>query len=149
MLNPQNIPYYQSLVNITKAFRFLLILLFFLISSHLHASYATIDHPLPSKEKYDLLSYAIKNKKQVLLLYDGLRREVCPHTLGEKNGTKRVLVYQFGGQSKSGLPKQGGWRCLFLQNVTILEVRDGAWHTGTSHTRPQTCIDHIEVEVNY
>ncbi|NGX61508.1 MAG: hypothetical protein K940chlam9_00994 [Chlamydiae bacterium] len=100
-------------------------------------------------EKYDQLADAIRNKKQVVLRYKGLKREVCPHTLGEKNGTKRVLVFQFVGQSKSGLPKEGNWRCLFLSKITILEVREGKWHTGKSHKKRQTCIDSIEVEVDY
>lgn len=101
------------------------------------------------KKQYQDLSDAIRNKKQVVLIYNGLRREVCPHTLGEKNGKKRVLVYQFAGQSESGLPKEGGWRCLYLNKIIILEIRNGQWYTGKSHTQPQTCIDHIEVVVDY
>ena len=31
-----------------------------------------------------------------------------------------------------------------LSNVSI---HDGKWHTGHSHTKPQTCIGEIDVEV--
>ena len=100
-------------------------------------------------ETYDMLAEAILHKRQVILEYHGRKREVCPHTLGEKDEKKRVLVYQFAGESNTDLPEGGKWRCLDVDKVTILEVKEGEWFTGDSHTRPQTCIDHVEVEVEY
>ena len=33
-----------------------------------------------------------------------------------------------------------------LQDVV---VTDGEWHTAPNHTRPQTCVDEIDVEVDF
>jgi len=60
-----------------------------------------------------------------------------------------VLVYQFGGESNSILPEGGEWRCLDLDKIHIIQIRPGEWYTGTSHKKPQTCIDHIDLEVDY
>jgi hypothetical protein len=51
------------------------------------------------------------------------------------------------GQSNSGLPAGGQWRCMDVSAVTNVVVWDGPWHTGLSDTRPQTCVDLIDIEV--
>ena len=33
-----------------------------------------------------------------------------------------------------------------IEDVTI---QKGAWHTGRTHTQPQTCVDQVDVEVPY
>ena len=100
-------------------------------------------------EIYNKLAEAIRNKNQVTFEYLDLKREVCPHTLGKKNGKNHVLAYQFAGESSRGLPEGGEWRCFDIDKITALQIREGEWFTGDSHKRPQTCIDHIEVEVEY
>ncbi|HEU0157387.1 MAG TPA: hypothetical protein VFQ82_15045, partial [Stellaceae bacterium] len=57
-------------------------------------------------------------------------------------------TYQFGGQSRSGLPVGGEWRCLWLTEVSDVRLRDGPWHAGVSHTRPQGCVDIVDFDVN-
>jgi hypothetical protein len=32
--------------------------------------------------------------------------------------------------------------------VTDVALRDGQWHSGTRHTRTQTCIQFVDVDVN-
>jgi hypothetical protein len=96
---------------------------------------------------YSVLRQAIIDKKQVTCSYRGLTREVCPHVIGLKRGKKHALVFQFGGQSSSGLPPGGEWRCLDVDSVTGASAQDGPWHTGDSHLQPQTCVDQIDVEV--
>jgi len=97
----------------------------------------------------DLLTEAINQKKQVTAYYDGLYREMCPHVMGWKNGAMHVLSYQFAGQSSSGLPPEGQWKCMDVDGLSQLTVRDGLWHTGTTHGQPQTCVDQILAEVPY
>jgi hypothetical protein len=58
------------------------------------------------------------------------------------------LTYQFGGGSKSGLPSQGEWRCLWLSKVSDVELRDGPWFAGSSHTQPQSCVETVDLDVN-
>src|SRR5579872_7175233 len=97
----------------------------------------------------DLLIEAIRDKKQVTCYYDNLYREICPHVIGWKHSAYHVLSYQFGGQSSRGLPPEGEWKCMNVNGISQLALRDGPWFTGTEHTRPQTCVDQIELVVTY
>jgi hypothetical protein len=101
---------------------------------------------------FELVKQAIQKKQQVIALYKGLRREMCPHVVGWKGGREQALFYQFGGESSSGLDPDGSgnnWRCLFLDDLQIIEARDGAWHTAPNHSRRQPCVDEIAAEVVY
>jgi hypothetical protein len=96
----------------------------------------------------ELLIMAIEELKQVVCIYDGYPREMCPHVVGWKNGAHHVLSYQFAGGSSRGLPPGGEWRCMDIDGITQLALRDGPWQTGPSHTKPQTCVDSKEAEVS-
>ncbi|MDO8324906.1 MAG: hypothetical protein Q7T23_18435 [Phenylobacterium sp.] len=96
---------------------------------------------------YELIKRAILEEKQVVFMYQGLRREACPHVLGRKHGLEKVLFFQFGGQSNSGLPVGGMWRCVFLSEVHGIELVDGEWHSRDSHKQPQSCVDDVHVEM--
>jgi len=98
---------------------------------------------------YDVFRKAILERKQVTCTYQGLPREVCPHTLGHKGSNEQALVFQFAGQSSKGLPPGGEWRCLNLAQVQNAQTKDGSWHTGERHTQKQTCVDEVDVEVDY
>jgi len=101
---------------------------------------------------YELLVDAIRNKKNVHCYYNGYYREMSPHTLGYKNGVQNCLLYQFGGESKSGLSPDGSlnnWRCVHVKDLAQIEIVDGEWHTAPNHSRPQNCVDQIEVEVSF
>jgi len=99
---------------------------------------------------YNLLKQAIIKKQQVIATYNGYYREMCPHALGTKNGKEQCLFYQFGGQSSSGLIIPGSeknWRCIPVSGLENVSVRNGEWHTAYDHSKKQTCIDHVDVEV--
>jgi hypothetical protein len=97
---------------------------------------------------FDLFLQAAKSRLQIICKYNGLSREVCPHVIGwGLRGEEMALTYQFAGQSSRGLPFGGEWRCLRLQDVLDAVTRAGAWHTGYSHLRPQTCVKRVEFEV--
>jgi hypothetical protein len=87
-------------------------------------------------------------RKQILCEYDGYRRELCAIILGHSKGEEKALTFQFGGQSKSGLPAGGEWRCLWLAKVRRVRLRDGAWFSGTRHTAPQGCVEDVDIDVN-
>jgi hypothetical protein len=97
---------------------------------------------------YRLFRAAILGRKQITCTYRDRYREVCPHVLGHTDGEEKALTYQFAGESASGLPPGGEWRCLVLAQVRDAKMRDGAWHTGSRHTRTQACVDVIYVDVN-
>ena len=106
------------------------------------------DETRVSSATYDLFVKAITVRKQIFCTCDGYARELCPHILGATKGEEMALTYHFGGQSKSGLPPGGEWRCLSLSKVRNVRLRDGRWHAGARHTRPQPCVELVDVDVN-
>jgi hypothetical protein len=96
---------------------------------------------------YEIFRQAIVAKKQVTCTYHGLSREICPHTLGHTDGHEQALSFQFAGQSSKGLPPGGEWRCMKLAGVSNAALRTGEWHTADDHSRPQTCVKQIDIEV--
>lgn len=96
---------------------------------------------------YALLRDALLAGRQVVCHYDGHRRELCPVVLGHGGGEEKVLAYQFGGTSRSGLPPDGEWRCLVVARITQASPRDGPWHEGPGHRRDQTCVETVDVDV--
>ena len=98
---------------------------------------------------YELLKTAVLNRQQVTCQYGGHYREICPHAIGTKSGEAHVLSYQFGGSSSSGLPPGGEWRCMVVTRINNAQSSAGDWHTGNSHSQPQTCIDEMDAEVDY
>ncbi len=102
----------------------------------------------------DVLKDAIRNKLQVTATYHGYPREFCPHAIGLKgptpkklHDTYKVIGWQFGGASESGLPPGGMWRCFEVNDLANVASRSGDWHTGDDHTKPNTCMDQDRVEV--
>ena len=57
---------------------------------------------------YRLVWTAVANKRCLRAIYKELPRLFCPHRLGRNQaGQLRVLCYQFGGESESGLAPIG------------------------------------------
>ncbi len=101
-------------------------------------------------QTYATIRKAVIDKHQVTGNYHGYRREMCPHVIGYKNGEAHVLCYQFGGDSQSGLQPDGSpqnWRCIRIAEFTNVSSRPGVWHSAPNHSRPQRCVDQIDVEV--
>jgi hypothetical protein len=103
---------------------------------------------------YEIVRDAITNRKVVTATYRNRVRVMCPHVLGTKRGRPQALFYQFAGESNSGLGPDGdpeNWRCMFLDELSAVSSSDaaGPWHTAPNHSRPQTCVDAIDVEVAF
>lgn len=95
---------------------------------------------------YALIRDAVLTKRQVVATYKGYRRELCPHVLGTKNGRRQALFFQFGGGSASALPPGGDWRCIPVEGLKDVVIRDGEWHTGVVHGHRERCVDVVDVE---
>lgn len=103
-------------------------------------------------QDYDLIREAILDKKRIFATYQGHHREMCPHVIGTKNGRRQALFYQFGGTSSSGPiigDSPSNWRCMPVEGLSHVEIVDGEWMTSYNHSRPQTCVDIIDVEVDF
>ena len=97
---------------------------------------------------YALFKRAILERKLIVCVYQGRRREIAPHILGFKDKAEKALVYQFGGETNSKLPPGGEWRCFALEAVEAARTMDGEWRTGLTHRVTQQCIDIVNVDVN-
>lgn len=98
---------------------------------------------------YELFREAMAARRQIVCMYRGRRREVCPVILGHTGGEEKALTYQFAGESNSSLPPGGEWRCLTLGMVSEVELRDGPWLTGDgSHSASQSCVEEVDFDVN-
>jgi uncharacterized DUF497 family protein len=108
---------------------------------------AKTENVAPS-ETYRSFERAMAERKQIVCVYKGHRRAVCPIILGHTQGEERALTYQFAGGSSSKLPSGGQWRCLTLANVSEVQLRDGLWYSGDSHKQPSGCVEIVDVDVN-
>lgn len=106
---------------------------------------------LAVNEVYTLLRLAAARRQPVAAIYDGLPRFICPHVLGRKSGRLHAFVYQFGGDSSSGLPVTtqgaGCWRCLAVEKLSQVQLRAEPWHTAP-RSRRQTCIDEVDFDAD-
>ena len=91
---------------------------------------------------------AILKQQQITCTYGGRYREICPHILGHSDGEEKALVFQFGGETTSKLPRGGEWRCFRLADVRDMRIRAGEWHTGARHRSAQRCVDSVFLDVN-
>jgi hypothetical protein len=97
-----------------------------------------------------MVRMAVEARRPISAVYNDRQRLFCPHRLGRnKEGERRVLCYQHGGESESGLKAAGSpanWRCLSLDQLRSVELLDGAWRTASNHSRPASCIVDLEVD---
>src|SRR4051794_19903530 len=96
------------------------------------------------EEMYRLIWTAIATKYPVSAIYKERYRLFCPHRLGRNRlGQLRVLCYQYGGESESGLASMGSpenWRCVVFEKLKRVELLEGAWLTAPNHSRPAPCV---------
>jgi|SRR5271165_1874989 len=99
---------------------------------------------------YQLVWTAIANKQPISAIYKDLPRLFCPHRLGRNRAKQlRVLCYQYGGESESGLSPRGSpdnWRCVALEKLRKVELVEGSWKTAPNHSRPATCVVDADID---
>jgi hypothetical protein len=100
---------------------------------------------------YRVVWRAVSTRRPISAFYHGHRRLLCPHRLGRNSaGQLRVLCYQYGGGSESGLEPIGSpanWRCIALEKLSRVELLEGGmWQTAPNHSRPQTCVPDADVD---
>jgi hypothetical protein len=104
-------------------------------------------------EIYQIIRDAILTKSIIKATYNGFAREMCPHVLGlNKQHNEQALFYQFGGESRTGLASSGSpdnWRCVLISKLQDVSSEPGEWRTAPNHSRPQTCVAKIDVEVEF
>ena len=99
---------------------------------------------------YRLIWTAAADRRPVRATYKDRPRLFCPHRL-ERNraGQLRVLCYQYGGESESGLEPTGSpanWRCVALEKLRSVELLDGPWRSAPNHSRPASCVIDADID---
>ena len=99
---------------------------------------------------YRLVWTAIASKRPIEAYYHGHHRLFCPHRLGRnQKGQLRVLCYQYGGESRSGLQPPGwptNWRCVVLEKLNQVKLVEDAWRTAPNHSRPASCVTSADID---
>ena len=102
------------------------------------------------KDAYRIVRMAVETRRPISAVYHNRQRLFCPHRLGRnKEGQLRVLCYQYGGESESGLKPAGSsdnWRCIVLDKLRSVELLDGKWRTAPNHSRPASCVVDADVD---
>src|SRR4051794_28676022 len=75
---------------------------------------------------YQVVWTAVANRRPIEAIYDRRARLFCRHRLGwNKEGQLRVLCYQYGGDSESGLEPTGSaanWRCIAVEKLRKVKL---------------------------
>ncbi|MBC7927915.1 MAG: hypothetical protein H7039_19900 [Bryobacteraceae bacterium] len=102
------------------------------------------------EEIYRLVWTAVANKQPIEATYQGRLRLFCPHRLGRnREGRVRVLCYQYGGDSQSGLHPVGSpanWRCVAMEKLSRVKLLQERWRTAPNHSRPASCITETDID---
>jgi len=104
------------------------------------------------EEMYRLVWSAVANKQPIEAMYEGRLRLFCPHRLGpNREGRLRVVAYQYGGESRSGLQPEGSsanWRCIALEKLRAVKLVEGDWRTAPNHSRPGSCVMEADIDTD-
>lgn len=96
------------------------------------------------EEIHGLIRWAVGQRRPMRALYHDLERFLCPHRLGwNRKGDQRVLSYQYGGESETGLGPPGAkenWRCMAVQELSDVELLEGSWHTAETTRARRTAL---------
>jgi hypothetical protein len=102
------------------------------------------------EDMYGLIWTAVANRQPISAIYKERHRLFCPHRLGRNRlGQPRVLCYQYGGDSESGLGPMGSaenWRCVVFERLKRVELLKGSWKTAPNHSRPATCVVDADID---
>ena len=78
------------------------------------------------EEIYRLVWRAVANTQPLEAFYEGRRRLFCPHRMGwNRKKQFRVLCYQYGGESRTGLEPVGSpanWRGVVLEKLSRVKA---------------------------
>ena len=103
-----------------------------------------------SEALYRTVYKAVESRRPISAAYHDHPRLFCPHRLGRNSkGEWRVLCYQYGGESESGLGRPGSlsnWRCIALEELNKVKLLRGPWRTAPNHSRPAHCIVEVDID---
>jgi hypothetical protein len=103
------------------------------------------------EEIYRLLWTAVRHRQPIEATYQRRLRLFCPHRLGRNgDGQRRVVCYQYGGDSQTGFQPVGSpanWRCVVLEKLSRVKLLEDVWRTAPNHSRPGSCVIKPDIDV--
>ena len=95
----------------------------------------------------NVLSAAIRDKQCLTGLYDGAVRHFAPHALGTAaDGAPAVFVFQYAGETTTGMPIGGEWRCFRLDGLSHLQINEHRWRSRSNYSlKRQTCLATVRI----
>ena len=106
------------------------------------------------EEVLALVRSAIVARRQLLATYRELPLETCLHVLGRCEGRAVGLFYQFGGVSGEGgeaMLRDGttdNWRCMAVDELFDVRLRDGQWFTDATVAARPRCVEEIDARAD-
>ena len=101
------------------------------------------------EEICQLVWAAVANKQPMEAAYRGRLGLFWPYRLGSEQGQLRVLCYQYGGDSQTGVQASGSptnWRCVALERLSRVKLAEDNWHTAPNHSRPGPCVAEADID---
>ena len=93
---------------------------------------------------FDILRIAVEKRCCVAMLAGGKMREVAPLAIGFKGAQKKVLTFQYKGDSKSGRAAGGAWGCFNMDDITWAKIIDDPWQCGSYPVvKTETSFDYV------
>ncbi len=90
---------------------------------------------------------AVANRQPISAIYKERPQQLCPHRLGRNRAKQlRVLCYQCGGESESGLASIGSpknWPSIASEKLRNVKLADGSWNTAPNHSRPAIVLSRL------
>src|SRR5215831_17117748 len=103
------------------------------------------------EEIYRLVWTAVRHRRPIEATYQRRPRLFCPHRLGRNaEGQLRVVCYQYGGESQSGLQPVGSpakRRCVVLEKLSRVKLLEDVWRTAPNQSRPGSCVPKPDMDV--
>jgi hypothetical protein len=81
-----------------------------------------------TRQTDEAIRRAIGGRRLIRFQFHGCLRVAEPHDFGVRNGAVQLLVYQVGGESRSG--KLPNWRWIAVDELTALEVLEQRFPGG-------------------
>lgn len=108
---------------------------------------SSVQTPIQTVEEiYRLVWTAVANRQPIEAIYHERPRLFCPRN---RQGRLRVLCYQYGGESESGLAPAGSpanWRCVALEELCKVKLLENGWWTAPNHSRPSSCVTDADID---
>jgi hypothetical protein len=98
-------------------------------------------------DAYSLIRQAILERQALEAEYGGFLRRLIPLVLGRGDGERRLVAYQYGGESMSRLAVGGQLRNIPVNELSRIVTIPDEWQDVPAPTEPQHYVYTVDVAV--